>query len=412
MLVIAVIILLWPAPRVPAAAPLAGGPELIARGAYVAAAADCVACHTVEGGREYAGGRAFKLPFGTIYAPNITPDPQTGIGNWTDGEFLRAVHRGVGRDGRQLYPAFPYTSYSQMTSEDALAVKAYLFSLPPVRNQAPPNDLAFPFDQRRLMRFWNILFMPGERFEADPSQPAEWNRGAYLATALGHCGECHTPRNFLYGLSGKALSGETIQGWTAWNITSDSEHGIGSWSEDELVSYFRDGFAAGRGVASGPMKEAVDYSLSKLTPEDRRALAVYLKTVAPVRSGPVPADPPQVARDGDPAKTSGGESNALGRQVFDGACASCHARTGEGLQTPLAALRGLRSVADPAGLNVMQIVLHGGEARGYPGHAFMPAFRRAYTDSEIAATTNYVIAHFGGQKGSVTPEDVGRARGN
>jgi mono/diheme cytochrome c family protein len=405
--------LFWPAPAAKAVTAQAPTPELLARGAYVATAADCVACHTVEGGVPYAGGRAFKLPFGTIYAPNITPDRETGIGGWTDGQFLRAVHQGIDERGRELYPAFPYTTYSKMSEGDVLALKAYLFSLPAVRKPVKANALVFPFNQRPIMRFWKLLFMPRHGFQGDASKPADWNRGAYLVTVLGHCGECHTPRNLLYGLkSGQALSGETMQGWTAWNITTDPRHGLGSWSTAEITDYLRQGYAPGRGVASGPMKEAVDYSLSRLTPADRMAMAVYLKSVKPSDRGPaLDRNPPALSASTLMAPPrSELAARGAGRQLFAGACASCHGWNGQGQQSPLAGLRGLRSVNDPDGLNVVQTVLHGASVQTPEGRAFMPAFAADYSDAEIAAVSNYAIGHFGGKAGHVTAADVAKAR--
>ena len=174
--------------------------DLVARGEYLTRAADCAACHTAPGGKPFAGGLPFKLPMiGTIYSTNITPDPETGIGAWSDEEFLRALHQGIGKGGKHLYPAFPYTSYALMTDNDVLAIKAYLLSLKPVKYTPPPNDVSFPFNQRYLMMFWNALFKPSHRFRPNEDQPADWNRGAYLVEALGHCGDCHTPRNLLFG---------------------------------------------------------------------------------------------------------------------------------------------------------------------------------------------------------------------
>ncbi len=410
-LVAAAAVTFWPAAAAQEPPGQTVTPELIARGQYVATAADCVACHTVEGGQPYAGGRAFRLPFGVIYSPNITPDRETGIGGWTDGQFLRAVHRGVGRNGEELYPAFPYTSYARMTDADVLAIKAYLSSLPAIRSNVRENGLNFPFNQRPLMRFWKLLFMPRGGLESEPKRSAEWNRGAYLVTALGHCGECHTPRNLLYGFkTARGLSGETMQGWTAWNITSDASHGIGAWSVDEIAAYLGSGYAPGRGVASGPMKEAVDFSLSRLTAQDRRTMAVYLKGVAPQRGGPtLEFEPPAMSRSSFVAPSlQDGQRNALGRRIFEGACAGCHAWNGQGQQTPLAALRGRRSVNDPAGLNVVQTVLRGGSATKPQGHAFMPSFGRAYSDAELAAVSNYVIEHFSGREGRVTAKKVAK----
>lgn len=410
--VFAAAVLLWPATPARAVPAHAASPELIARGAYVATAADCIACHTVEGGPAYAGGRAFKLPFGTIYSPNITPDRETGIGAWSDGEFLRAVRHGVGRNGEELYPAFPYTSYARMSDADALAVKAYLFSLAPVRHKTRANALAFPFNQRPLMRFWKLLFFRTGDFRSQPDKGADWNRGAYLVEVLGHCGECHTPRNLLYGFSGKRLAGETMQGWTAWNITSDARHGVGGWRADEIVAYLGGGYAPGRGVASGPMKEAIDYSLSKLTPADRMAMAVYLKSVPAAPRGPEAAARPQAMAASSfvaPASESVGPSDK-GRMIFEGACSSCHAWNGQGQQTPVAALAGRRSVHDPQARNVVQTILRGGGVQTPEGHAMMPAFASAYSDAEIAAVANYVVRHFGGVNGEAKPDLVRRAR--
>ena len=220
--------------------------SLVEHGAYLAKAADCMVCHTTQGGQEYAGGLGFKLPFGTLYSTNITPDKDTGIGNYSDQDFLNALHRGVRRDGARLYPAMPYTSYTYISDADALAIKAYLFSLPPVRATAPANTLTFPFNQRWGMTFWSAVFNPDTRFEPDTSKSPEWNRGAYLAEALAHCGECHTPRNLAFALDNrKKFGGALTAGWRAFNISSDKATGIGAWRDDDLISYLSMGHAAG-----------------------------------------------------------------------------------------------------------------------------------------------------------------------
>ena len=298
----------------------------VERGEYLARAADCMVCHTVPGGKEYAGGLAFKLPFGTLYSTNITPDKETGIGNYSDREFLDAMHRGVRRDGARLYPAMPFTSYTYITDADALAIKAYLFSLPPVRAATPPNTLMFPFNQRWSLIFWSTLFNPDKRFEPDTAKTPEWNRGAYLAEALAHCGECHTPRNLAFALDNREkFAGALTAGWRAYNITSDKGTGVGAWTDDELVSYLSTGHATGRGTASGPMGEAVDHSLSRLAPEDIRALVAYLRTVPAIASPDLPATlaPPAPASH----KDGGGTADARGKMVFAGACVSCHGWT-------------------------------------------------------------------------------------
>ncbi len=241
---------------------------LIQRGEYLARAADCLVCHTAPGGGDYAGGLAFPLPFGTLYSTNITPDKDTGIGNYSDREFLDAVQRGIRRDGAYLYPAMPFTSYTYMTDADALAIKAYLFSLAPLRSVNRADTLTFPFNQRWLMGVWSLLFSRNARFEPDTAQSPPWNRGAYLAEALAHCGECHTPRNLAFALDNrKKFAGALTAGWRAFNITSDKGSGVGAWSDDELFAYLSTGHASGRGTAAGPMGEAVDKSFSALTPD-------------------------------------------------------------------------------------------------------------------------------------------------
>src|ERR1700736_592483 len=264
----------------------------IERGAYLARAADCIVCHTAKGGKDYAGGLGFKLPFGTLYSTNITPDKDTGIGNYSDQDFLNAVHHGIREDGARLYPAMPFASYSYMTDEDALAIKAYLFSLSPVHAAAPANTLSFPFNQRWSMTFWSALFNRDTRFEPDTSKSPEWNRGAYLAEALAHCDECHTPRNLAFALDNrKKFAGAVTAGWRAFNISSDKVTGVGGWRDQDLASYLAIGHADGHGTASGPMGGAVDHSFSQFAPEDTRAMVAYLRTVPPAASPDLPATP-------------------------------------------------------------------------------------------------------------------------
>jgi mono/diheme cytochrome c family protein len=392
-----------------------GVPALLAkasiaeRGAYLARAADCMVCHTTQGGKEYAGGLGFKLPFGMLYSTNITPDKETGIGNYTDRDFLNALHRGTRRDGARLYPAMPFTSYTYISDADALAIKAYLFSLPPVHAAAPENTLMFPFDQRWAMNFWSVLFNPDTRFEPDASRSAEWNRGAYLAEALAHCGECHTPRNLAFALDNrKKFAGALTAGWRAFNISSDKTTGIGAWSDADLISYLSTGHAAGHGTASGPMGEAVDQSFSQLVPEDIRAVVTYLRSVPAITSTDLPATlaPPAPAshRDG------GGISDPRGKMVFEGACVSCHGWSGESSISPLATLTGVWAVNDPGATNVAQIVISGTKRRTPKDAVSMPAFGNAYSDAEIAAVANYVTSRFGSKGAQLTAQDVAELR--
>jgi mono/diheme cytochrome c family protein len=382
--------------------------SLVERGAYLAKAADCMACHTTERGKPYAGGLGFKLPFGTLYSTNITPDKDTGIGSYSDQDFLNAVHRGVRRDGARLYPAMPFVSYTYITDADALAIKAYLFSLPPVHAAAPENTLAFPFNQRWAMNFWSAVFNPDTRFEPDTAQSPEWNRGAYLAEALAHCGECHTPRNLAFALNNRRkFAGAVTAGWRAFNVSSDKATGIGSWRDDDLISYLSIGHAAGHGTAAGPMGEAVDRSFSQLTPEDIRAVVAYLRTMPPTASPDLPATlaPPAPA-----SHKQGGTPDPRGKMVFEGACVSCHGWTGESSISPFATLTGAWAVNDPSAINVVQIVISG-TSRHTPEDAIsMPAFGNAYSDDEIAAVANYVTARFGSKPSQVTAQDVAELR--
>jgi mono/diheme cytochrome c family protein len=380
----------------------------VERGAYLARAADCLVCHTTQGGQEYAGGLGFKLPFGTLYSTNITPDKETGIGNYTDQDFLIAIHRGTRRDGARLYPAMPFTSYTYMSDADALAIKAYLFSLSPVRAAAPANTLIFPFNQRWAMNFWSALFNPDTRYEPDTSKSPEWNRGAYLAEALAHCGECHTPRNLAFALDNrKKFAGALTAGWRAFNISSDKTTGVGAWRDEDLVSYLTIGHAMGHGTASGPMGEAVDQSFSQFAPEDIRAMVTYLRSVPATASPDLPATlaPPAPSSH----KDGGAPPDPRGKMVFEGACVSCHGWTGESAISPFATLTGAWAVNDPGATNVAQIVLSG-TSRHTEGAISMPAFGNAYSDTEIAAVANYVTARFGGKGSSLTARDVAELR--
>ena len=398
-----------PSPRQPT------GAALVARGEYLATAADCVACHTVPGGKAYAGGLAFKLPFGTIYSSNITPDKKHGIGAWSDAEFVRAMHHGVDNKGRELYPAFPYTAYANMSTDDVLAIRAYLNTLEPVTKSVEPNKLSFPFNQRYIMRAWKLLNGRQHAWKPNPNQSPEWNRGAYLVEGAGHCGECHTPRNVIYGLKKNLkFAGEVAQGWKAYNITSDPRSGIGNWSVEEIARYLGTGHSPGRGAASGNMAEAVSLSLRKLTPADLRAMAVYLHSIPPKPSGTgdfVERNPPALAASTLYSPPAGEAQDAPeGLRLYEGACASCHGWNGEGVQTRYASLRGAHTVNDPKATNLIQVILRGSSIETSEGHLSMPAFGDSMTDAEIAALSNYVLQHFGNQRATVTPARVAEAR--
>ncbi|HSD92772.1 MAG TPA: cytochrome c [Methyloceanibacter sp.] len=388
--------------------------DLVARGEYLARAADCAACHTAPGKKPFAGGLPFKLPMiGTLYSTNITPDSETGIGAWSDEEFVSAMHDGIGRNGKRLYPAFPYASYTLMTRDDVLAIKAYLFSLKPIKYMPPPNDISFPFNQRYLIAFWNVLFHPGHRFRPNADEPAEWNRGAYLVEALGHCGDCHTPRNLLFGLkSHQKFAGAIVRGWNAYNITPDPKWGIGAWSDAQLQEYLSHGHADGRSSASGPMAEVVDNSLRFLAQEDIGAMVVYLKSIPPrgdkgnVAAVETPSTQ-ELSTKEIPLEASG---DALGLRVFEGACAGCHEFDGSGTVSRYASLVGNRTVNDPAGTNATQVLLQGTHLHTALGKVFMPGFDAGYSDAEIAAVVNFVTGRFGTTASALTPDEIAKRR--
>jgi len=384
--------------------------SLVARGEYLARAADCVACHTAKGGAPYAGGLAFVLPFGRIYSPNITSDKDTGIGSWSDAAFLSAIHKGRDDQGQPLYPAMPYASYTSMTDADALAIKAYLFSLQPVHNEVPDDQLRFPFNRRWLIGVWSFLFNSDKRFEPVTTQSAQWNRGAYLSESLAHCGECHTPRNLAFALDNRRkFAGDVEAGWRAYNVTSDKESGVGSWHAEELAQYLSTGHADGHGSAAGTMGEAVDNSLRFLTQSDIGAIVAYLETVPAMSSSDL-SDPKSVPAPASHKEGVAADISPMGKRVFEGACASCHDWTGVSPIMHYATLTGARAVNDPTATNVVQIVLSGERRQTAAGVVAMPAFGSTLSDTEIAALADYVTARFGAAPSHLKAEDVARLR--
>ncbi len=384
--------------------------SLVERGEYLTRAADCAACHTVKDGIPFAGGRAFVLPFGTLYSTNITPDTETGIGNYSDANFLDAVHKGIGRGNTKLYPAMPYASYTYMSDADALAIKAYLFTLKPVHAPAPQNTLAFPFNQRSLMSIWSAMFNPDKRFEPNVERDAVWNRGAYLVEAMGHCGECHTPRNLGFALNNRQKFAGAVQaGWRAYNITPDRSSGVGAWSDTDLLHYLSTGHADGRGTASGPMGEAVDESLKFLKAGDLQAMVAYLRTVAGIATGDLP-EPRAAPAAASFAQDTDSHASPRGKAVYEGACAGCHGWTGISPVMPPATLTGTRAVNDATATNVAQVIIRGGQRHAEAGPSNMPAFGSTYSDSEIASVANYVTGRFGAKASDLTADEVAKLR--
>jgi len=262
--------------------------DAVKRGAYIFHAAGCAGCHTdtKNKGALLAGGHALKTPFGTYYGPNITADKTHGIGNWSDADFIRALREGKSPDGDHYFPVFPYPSFTKMTDQDMRDLKAYIFSLPAVATPNKPHDINFPFGFRFSMIFWKILFFDEGAYKADPAQNAEWNRGAYLSNALSHCGECHTPRNFMGALKSDMNMAGTPDGpdnGSVPNITPDKDTGIGKWSHAEIMDVLDGGMMPDGDFVGGAMTEVSD-NLAKISKEDRKAIAVYIKSLPPIRN--------------------------------------------------------------------------------------------------------------------------------
>jgi len=267
------------------AAPAIAEEDAVQHGEYLVRAGGCFSCHTAPGGQKLAGGRPLSTPFGTFYSPNITPDPQTGIGHWTDAQFLRALREGIRPDGANYFSVFPYTSFTRITDTDALAIKAYLFSLPPVRRQNRPHDVPFPFSWRFLQTGWKLLFFTPGPFRPAPDRTAAYNRGTYLVAALAHCGECHTPRNLLGATrSGQQLAGtpDGPDGQLVPNITPDPNTGIGKWEKDDVVELLRTGMTPEQSKVKGAMREVVEDGLKYLSDSDLEAIADYLFAQPPM----------------------------------------------------------------------------------------------------------------------------------
>ena len=377
----------------------------VAHGAYIAVLGDCAACHTVAGGKSLAGGLGFATPIGTIYSTNITPDRETGIGNYSFKDFVRVMRLGVAPDGSRLYPAMPYTDFAKVSDEDLQDLFAYLQArVTPIHEAARENPIAWPLNMRWPLAFWDLAFLDGSGFVADPSKDAQWNRGAYVVEGLEHCGECHTPRRVTQSLdNGQKFAGAVTQGWKAYNITGSRQSGIGAWTDAALTAYLTTGHADGHSSASGPMAEAIDDSLRSVTPDDIRAIVVYLRSINPIENAPAIAQNPPAAEDASPPVS-------LGEQVFAGNCANCHDWDGKGVQSPYATLLGSRTANDPAATNLLAIMLSGSKARLPAEHVFMPPFVHGHSDDELAAVANFINGYFGNGTASVTAVDIDKAR--
>jgi mono/diheme cytochrome c family protein len=374
--------------------------ETIARGKSLTEAADCSSCHTTDPAKPFAGGRRLDTPFGAIYSANLTPDRDTGLGAWSDEEFYRAVHLGVGRNGTRYYPAFPYPHFTKLTKPDVLAIRAYLATLPPVKNTPPSPQLRWPLNYRVLMRGWNLMFFRPGVFEPDQSKSTEWNRGAYLVEAAAHCGACHTPKN-LAGAEKRSerFGGSLVDGWFAPRLDGAEKSGLKSWSVDDIVEYLQSG-RNGKSHAGGPMAEVVLNSTSKMSDADVRAMAVYLKDVAPGAPEGAVSTPAQTQM-------------ANGEKLYRGACIACHEADGSGAPRIYPPLPGSANLQSADASSAIRIILDGAETittPRAPNKGSMPAYAKKMSDQEIADVTTYIRNAWGNSASAVTADEVARAR--
>ena len=375
---------------------------LIERGAYLARAGNCMACHRERGGAPFAGGRGIDTPFGTVFASNLTPDPSHGLGVWSARDFWRAMHHGRSKDGRLLYPAFPYPNYTQVSREDADALFAYLQSLTPVAQPNRAHELRWPFNTQAALAVWRALYFSPSDFSPEPTQSAEWNRGAYLVRSLGHCAACHSSRNALGGSSPLDLAGGLIpmQNWYAPSLNSPAEAGVSRWPIEHVLALLKSGISPS-GTVQGPMAEVVLQSTQHLNDADLRAMAVFLQSL-PERASElerVPATRTRLSEDG--------------AKLYGTHCAQCHGERGEGVAGAYPALAGNRAVTMASPVNLVQVVLHGGYApatAGNPRPYGMPPFVMDLNDKEIASVLSYIRGSWGHTAAEVTAVDVNKAR--
>ena len=374
--------------------------EDVARGKALTEAGDCASCHTADPNRPFAGGKRIDTPFGGIYAPNLTPDRETGLGAWSDDDFYRALRFGVARDGSRYYPAFPYPYFSKLTRQDIFAVRAYLATLAPVRNEPRPPELRFPFNYRFVMRGWNWLFFKPGILMPDQAKSAEWNRGRYLVEGVAHCGACHTPKN-MFGADrrGQKFGGGPVQGMFAPRLDAAARSGLKSWSVEDITEYLQSGRNA-KSHAGQLMSEVVVNSTSKMSDADIRAIAVYLKALPPGAPEPKVAPPSRAQM-------------ATGEKLYNGACIACHEEDGSGAPRIYPPLPGNANLQSSDASSTLRIILDGAETvttPRAPNKGSMPAYATKMTDQEIADVTNYIRNAWGNAAPLVTADEVAKAR--
>lgn len=370
------------------------------RGRYLADIGDCAACHTAPGGKPFAGGLALETPFGQIVTPNITPDRETGIGGWSEDQFIHAMQTGMAPGGKHLYPAFPYPYYTKVRPADLAAIWTYLQTLAPVHNPVKSNQLPFPFSIRSSLIGWNLLSFKKGEFKPDPAKSPEWNRGAYLVEGLGHCGACHTPKTLWGGdRMSKALQGGELQGWMAPDITGVRGTGLGNWSTGDIVAYLKTG-ANAHSLASGPMREAVEHSTSRMSEADLQAIAVYLK------DQPGKAERPQPLA-ADTAKMKSGAA------IYQDACAACHTASGAGIAELFPPLRQNSIVQQDNPATLIRLLLVGSQAAATdakPTGPAMPPFDWRLNDDQAAAVLTYIRNSWGNAAPDVKASDIATLR--
>ena len=389
-----VLTLLWAS--VAWSAPLQSSVE---RGRYLAAAGDCAACHTAEGGKPFAGGRAVPTPFGTIYSTNITPDKETGIGNWSEEQFYRAMHDGRRADGKHLYPAFPYPWYTKLTRADIDALKAYLDELPAAKQENKKSALPWPLSVRAVMTGWNTLYFKKGEYKPDARQTPEWNRGAYLVEGLGHCGACHMPKTLAGGPKTKQhLEGGYGENWYATSLTNDVRDGLGDWSAEDIVRYLKTGQNE-KAAATGPMAEVIENSTQHLSDQDLHAIATYLKSV----KGSNTAKAPEKDKD----------RLARGAGVYADQCSGCHMQDGAGQANVFPPLKGNAVVQAKDPETMVHMILDGARiaaTKENPSALSMPAFAWKLSDQEVADLATYLRGAWGNQAGPVAASEVKKTR--
>jgi len=397
----------------PATAPAA---DLIQRGSYLAAAGDCIACHTAPKGKPFAGGLPMSTPMGAIYSTNITPDSSTGIGSYSEADFTRALREGVAKDGHNLYPAMPYPSFAKVNDDDMHALYTYFMNgVTPVNQANRDSAIPFPLNMRWPLKLWNMVFLKSGVYAQKPDHDAMWNRGAYLVQGLGHCGACHTPRGIAFQEKAQDetgelfLSGGVLDGWDASNLTGNHNSGLGRWSEAQLVTFLKTG-ANEHATAFGSMTSVVNNSTQALSDDDATAMARYLKSLPPALGG----DAPQYAyADQGTAALLARPAGQTGARVYAEYCIHCHAVDGHGHTPFLAPLAGNPNVLDPSPSSLINVVLNGSDdlvIKGVPAPYPMPKFGAVLNDQQVADVTTFIRAAWNNNAPAVSSSEVAKLR--